>query len=154
MNFRVDRWRAAPRFPDGACPACFCRGLSAVRQAGRKPVSREGLPSSVRRSTPARSRRPLKSHGPVSTCSESSIFRTRSFRIRSAFFPQKSRSKSSPKIGRREINDIYAVSIGYRKSYGRFGTFEPLDRLYVGGPLDWPCGSGDGSVFSQMTVDK
>ena len=29
----------------------FCRGLSAVRQAGRKPVSREGLLSSARRST-------------------------------------------------------------------------------------------------------
>ena len=38
----------------------------------------------------------------------------------------KSRSKSSPKIGRRQIDDIYAVSIGYRKSYGGFGTFEPL----------------------------
>ena len=51
--------------------------------------------------------------------------------------PPKSRSKSSPKIGRREINDIYAVSIGYRKSYGRFGTFAPL-----GPPL------GDRSAFS------
>ena len=40
--------------------------------------------------------------------------------------PPKIRSKSSPKIGRREIDDIYAVSIGCRKSYGRFGTFEPL----------------------------
>ena len=28
------------------------------------------------------------------------------------------------------------------------------DRLYVGGPLNWPCGLCDGSVFSQMTVDK
>ena len=58
MNFWVDRWRTAPRFPDGACPACYCRGLSVVRQAGRKPVSREGLPSSALRSTPARSQRP------------------------------------------------------------------------------------------------
>ena len=40
--------------------------------------------------------------------------------------PQKSRSRSSPKIGRREIDDIYAASIGYRKSYGRFGTFASL----------------------------
>ena len=40
--------------------------------------------------------------------------------------PAKSRSRSSPKIGRREIDEIYAVSIGYRKSYGRLGTFEPL----------------------------
>ena len=46
--------------------------------------------------------------------------------ISAAIFPPKSRSKSSPKIGRRQIDDIYAVSIGYRKSYGRFGTFEPL----------------------------
>ena len=37
--------------------------------------------------------------------------------------PPKSRSKSPPKIGRREIDDIYAVSIGYRKSYGGFCTF-------------------------------
>ena len=46
--------------------------------------------------------------------------------ISAAIFPPKSRSKSSPKIGRRQIDDIYAVSIGYRKSYGGFGTFEPL----------------------------
>ena len=46
----------------------------------------------------------------------------------------KSRSKSSPKIGRCEIDDIYAVSIGYRKSYGRFGTFEPLGSEW-GGPM-------------------
>ena len=29
------------------------------------------------------------------------------------------------------MDDIYAVSIGYRKSYGRFGTFEPLGPLSV-----------------------
>ena len=46
--------------------------------------------------------------------------------ISAVIFPPKSRSKSSPKIGRRQIDDIYAVSIGYRKSYGGFGTFEPL----------------------------
>ena len=69
------------------------------RQAGRKPVSREGLLSSVRRSTP------LDLGGTLSP---------------------KCRSKSSPKIGRSQIDDIYAVSIGYRKSYGGFGTFEPL----------------------------
>ena len=46
--------------------------------------------------------------------------------ISAAIFPPKSRSKSSPKIGRRQIDDIYAVSTGYRKSYGGFGTFEPL----------------------------
>ena len=46
--------------------------------------------------------------------------------ISAALFPPKCRSKSSPKIGRRQIDDIYAVSIGYRKSYGGFGTFEPL----------------------------
>ena len=40
--------------------------------------------------------------------------------------PAKSRPKSSPKIGRRQIDEISAVSIGYRKSYGGFGTFEPL----------------------------
>ena len=159
----------------------------------------------------------LRSHGPVSTCSESSISRTRSFRIRPAFFPQKAdrdhprnvnrhstvthyqrptvtqlqeggtggevseilffstKSKRrpsliysmqiipvclsivarrkgvsatrrgglnwtpisllvghpcklfhTPKIGRREIDDIYAASIGYRKSYGRIGTFASL----------------------------
>ena len=33
-------------------------------------------------------------------------------------------------VGRREIDDIYAVSIGYRKSYGCFGTFAPLGPLY------------------------
>ena len=43
--------------------------------------------------------------------------------ISAAIFPPKSRSKSTPKIGRREIDDIYAVSIGYRKSYGGFCTF-------------------------------
>ena len=37
--------------------------------------------------------------------------------------PPKSRSKSSPKTGGRQIDDTYAVSIGYQKSYGRFGTF-------------------------------
>ena len=37
--------------------------------------------------------------------------------------PPKSRPKSSPKIGGRQIDDIYTVSIGYRKSYGGFGTF-------------------------------
>ena len=46
--------------------------------------------------------------------------------ISAVIFPPKSRSKSSPKIGRRQIDDIYAVSTGYRKSYGVFGTFEPL----------------------------
>ena len=50
----------------------------------------------------------------------------RSFRMRSAFFLTKNRSKSSPKFGRRKIDDIHAVSIGYRKSYGGFGTFVPL----------------------------
>ena len=40
--------------------------------------------------------------------------------------PPKCRSKSSPKIGRRQIDDIYAVSIGYRKSYSGFCIFEPL----------------------------
>ena len=49
--------------------------------------------------------------------------------ISAVIFPPKSRSKSSPKIGRRQIDDIYAVSIGYRKSYGVFGTFEPLGPL-------------------------
>ena len=38
----------------------------------------------------------------------------------------KSRSKSSLKIGRCQIDDIYSVLIEYRKSYGGFGTFEPL----------------------------
>ena len=47
--------------------------------------------------------------------------------------PPKCRSNSSPKIGRRQIDDIYAVSIGYRKSYGGFGTFEPL------GPIRRPA---------------
>ena len=37
--------------------------------------------------------------------------------------PPKNRPKSSPKIGGRQIDDTDAVSIGYRKSYGRFGTF-------------------------------
>ena len=46
--------------------------------------------------------------------------------ISAAIFPPKSRSKLSPKIGRRQIDDIYAVSTGYRKFYGGFGTFEPL----------------------------
>ena len=46
--------------------------------------------------------------------------------------PPKSRSKSFPKIGRREIDDVYAVSIGYRKSYVRFGTFEPLGPIFIG----------------------
>ena len=50
--------------------------------------------------------------------------------ISAALFPQKCRSKSSPKIGRRQIDDIYAVSIGYRKSYGGFGTFEPLGHAW------------------------
>ena len=40
-----------------------------------------------------------RSRGAVSTCSESSISRTRSFGIRPAFFPQKSRPKSSRKLG-------------------------------------------------------
>ena len=40
--------------------------------------------------------------------------------------PQKAPSKSFPKFGRHEIDDIYAVSIVYRKSYDRFGTFAPL----------------------------
>ena len=40
--------------------------------------------------------------------------------ISATVFPQKSRSKSSPKIGRHEIDNIYAVSIGYQKSYGGF----------------------------------
>ena len=48
--------------------------------------------------------------------------------------PPKSRSKSSLKIGRCEIDDIFAVSIGYRKSYGRFGNFEPLGSEW-GGPM-------------------
>ena len=37
--------------------------------------------------------------------------------------PPQNRPKSSPKIGGRQIDDTDAVSIGYRKSYGRFGTF-------------------------------
>ena len=53
--------------------------------------------------------------------------------------PPKSRSKSSPKTGGREFDDIYAVSIGYRKSYDRFGTFEPLRPLW---PLTVPLCSG------------
>ena len=37
--------------------------------------------------------------------------------------PPKSRPKSSPKNRGRQIDDTDAVSIGYQKSYGRFGTF-------------------------------
>ena len=37
--------------------------------------------------------------------------------------PQKKQAKITPKIGGRKIDDIYTVSIGYRKSYGGFGTF-------------------------------
>ena len=54
--------------------------------------------------------------------------------ISAAIFPPKSRSKSSPKIGRCQIDDIYAVSIGYRKSYGGFGTFEPLGPIKLREP--------------------
>ena len=46
--------------------------------------------------------------------------------ISAATFPPKKQIKSSPKNGRRQIDDIYTVSIGYRKPYGGFGTFEPL----------------------------
>ena len=46
--------------------------------------------------------------------------------------PPKNRSISSSKIGRRKIDDIYAVSIGYRKSYGRFGTVEQLGPRWRG----------------------
>ena len=35
--------------------------------------------------------------------------------MRPAFFPQKSRSKSSPKIGRSQIDDIYAVPLSRAK---------------------------------------
>ena len=35
----------------------------------------------------------------------------------------KKQAKIIPKIGGRQIDDIYTVSIGYRKSYGGFGTF-------------------------------
>ena len=172
MNFWVDRWRATPRFPDGACPACFCRGLSVVRQAGRKPVSREGLPSSVRRSTLARSQLPngleyaektdreiaegcnrlirnstiywnylyltqkiilvkseeerkrlldiIETHCPQSWASFNMPgefdFSDEKLQNTTGVLPPKSRPKSSPKIGRRQIDEIYAVSIGYRKS--------------------------------------
>ena len=37
--------------------------------------------------------------------------------------PPKKQAKIIPKIGGRQIDDTDAVSIGYRKSYGRFGTF-------------------------------
>ena len=150
------RWRAASRFPNGACPACFCRRLSAVQQAGRpeagSPSARkadqeiaEGCNRLIRNSIicwknlylthkfkhwqkPRKSAKGCwtsskpthRSRGAVSTCSESSISRTRSIRIQPTFFPPKSRPKSSPKIGGRQIDDTDAVSIGYRKSYGRF----------------------------------
>ena len=37
--------------------------------------------------------------------------------------PPKKQAKSFPKIGGRQIDDIYTVSTGYRKPYGGFGTF-------------------------------
>ena len=81
-------------------------------------TSRTSLNSSpnIRQRCWTSSKHTLRNHGSISTCSEISNSRTRSFRIRPAFFPPKSRSKSSPKIGRRQIDDIFAVSIGYRKS--------------------------------------
>ena len=80
----------------------------------------------------ASSKRTLRSRRPVSTCSESLISRTRSFRIRSAFFPPKSRPKSSPKIGRRQIDNTNSVSKGYRKSYGGLRTFASLEPILQG----------------------
>ena len=44
--------------------------------------------------------------------------------------PHKSRPKLSPKIGGCQIDDTDAVSIGYRKSYGRFGTFAQRFPIY------------------------
>ena len=63
--------------------------------------------------------------------------------ISAAIFPPKSRSKSSPKIGRRQIDDIYAVSIGYRKSYGGFGTFE-----LIGPILHFPVSDPTGTIHA------
>ena len=56
-------------------------------------------------------------------------FSDEKFQDTTAFFPQKQIKIIPPKIGRREIDDIYAVSIGYRKSYGRFGIFAPLGHM-------------------------
>ena len=43
----------------------------------------------------------------------------------------KSRPKSSPKLGGRQIEDTDVVSIGYRKSYGGFCTFVLTNPLMV-----------------------
>ena len=47
--------------------------------------------------------------------------------------PKKSRPKIIPKIGGRKIDDIYTVSIGYRKSYGGFHSTRLIAkyRLYI-----------------------
>ena len=73
-------------------------------------------PPNIRQRCRTSSKHTLRSHGPVSTCSESSISRTRSFRIRLAFFPQRIRLKSPPKIGAAKSNPtrFHRVSKSYR----------------------------------------
>ena len=70
-------------------PVCeVCRGGSAVRRAGRKPVSREGLPSSARRSTPARSQRPLRTPWPRYCFLDFRLFPTQLIDIIDVRFPR------------------------------------------------------------------
>ena len=60
--------------------------------------------------------------------------------------PPRSRPKSSPKIGGRQIDDTDAVSIGYRKSYGRLSTFAqlgPMMRCSLETTTPSHAGSGD-----------
>ena len=98
------------------------------------PITHWQKPRKSAKGCRASSKPTHRSRGAVSTCSERSISRTRIFRIRPAFFPpQKNRPKSSPKIGGRQIDDTDAVSIGYRKSYGRFHSTRLITkyRLYI-----------------------
>ena len=111
-----------PRLPFQRCTTkrSFCNQTRWVKLDADFPPSGSSLQAFPHADRPKLTHR---SRGAVSTCSESSISRTRSFGIRPAFFPSKKQAKIIPKIGGRQIYDIYTVSIGYRKSYGGFGTF-------------------------------
>ena len=88
--------------------------------------------------------------GGISTCSESMISPTTSFRTTLASCPPNLSPKSFRKIGSRQHGEKKRISVRYEKSYGGIGTFVGLGPRYLPKPSStWSMVNRSQTVFNE-----